>query len=109
MTRRTVADVYVDGVRVPAGSDDNHELAGKISNPGAWEDEPDEPKVAPKAKVAPKSKAKPDMEADSSGRPAAGDSTAVWRAYAEQLGQQVPASADGKAIAALLAEHGLLQ
>lgn len=37
--RVTVADVWVDGQLVPAGSDDSHELAEKITNPAAWDGE----------------------------------------------------------------------
>jgi len=86
MAGKTLADVYVDGELVPAGSDASHPLSGKISNPAAWED----------GKV-PASVAEDEA-------PAGNASTEVWAEYAKSKGVKVPEGAGREDIKALLGQ-----
>jgi len=96
MAGKTLADVYVDGQCIPAGSDASHELAAKVSNPAAWEDGLVPDLAEPATDVAP---------VPPKGGP--GSAKDAWAAYAASKGVEVGADTTREDIIAALEAAGV--
>jgi hypothetical protein len=114
MARKLKLTVVVGGKVYPAGSEPSSAVAKQISNPDAWEGEPDaDEAVAPKKAAAPRKRrattkasaeAKPPAESASEEPPRGGEGATeeAWRAHAAAVGVEVPEDAGRDDIIALV-------